>query len=162
MALYSPETRQYVLKQLVPPSNLSVMQISRDTGIPAPTLYAWKKKFQSQGFIVSAKPTTKTLWDARAKLAALIQTASMNEAERSAYCREKGLYPEQLDTWKETFEALDNTPSPADKKELGAERKKTHKLKKQLRRKDKALAETAALLVLSKKAQAIWGISEDD
>lgn len=82
MASYSLEIRQPVLKKLMPPSNLSVMQISRDTGIPAPTLYSWKNKFQSQGFVVPAKPTTTTLWDARAKLAALIQTDSMNEAER--------------------------------------------------------------------------------
>lgn len=52
---YSPETKQQVLKKLMPPSNLSVMQISRDTGIPAPTLYSCKNKFQSQGFVVSAK-----------------------------------------------------------------------------------------------------------
>ena len=98
-----------------------------------------------------AKLTTIIFWDARAKLAALIQTASMNEAERSAYCRENGLYPEQLDEWKEAFETVDNTPSLADKRELTAARKKTNRLEKELRRKDKALAETAALLVLSKK-----------
>lgn len=86
----------------------------------------------------------------------------MNEAERSAYCREHGLYPEQLDAWKSAFEAMDATGTPADKAQLAAERKKSRKLEKELLRKERALAEAAALLTLSKKAQAIWGSGEDD
>ena len=62
---------------------------------------------------------------------------------------------------KKAFEASGSS-SPADKRALAAERKKTRKLEKELLRKDRALAETAALLTLSKKAQAIWGISEED
>jgi len=52
--------------------------------------------------------------------------------------------------------------SAAEHRELQQERKKTRKLEKELRRKEKALAEAAALLVLQKKAQAIWGDGEDD
>ena len=85
----------------------------------------------------------------------------MNEAERSEYCRTNGLYVEQLDEWKDEFEASSSS-NPADKRALAAERKKPRKLEKELLRKDRALAETAALLTLSKKAQAIWGISEED
>lgn len=74
----------------------------------------------------------------------------MNEAERSKYCRQNELYVEQFGYWKEDFEAS-GASSPADKRALTAERKKTRKLEKELLRKDRALAETAALLTLSKK-----------
>src|SRR3546814_1423290 len=91
---------------------------------------------------------------------AVIQTAPMNEAERSAYCREHGLYPEQLEAWKQAFEAMDAGSTSADTAQLTAERKTSRKLAKELLRKERALAEAAALLTLSKKAQAIWGDGE--
>lgn len=161
MATYSPELKEQILKRMLTPSNQSVAQISRDTGIPKATLYAWKQQFQTQGFVMSTPSNRTPSWDGRAKLAALMHTTAMNDAERSVYCRENGLYPEQLDAWQQAFESLDAS-KPADKKALAAERKKNRQLEKELLRKDRALAETAALLTLSKKAQAIWGISEED
>ena len=146
----------------MPPHSQSVAHLSRESSISAPTLYAWKKQFQNRGYVVPGKPSSPQHWDARAKLAAVIQTATMNEAERSTYCREHGLYPEQLDAWKEAFEAMDSGASTADKAQLTAERKRNRTLQKELLRKERALAEAAALLTLSKKAQAIWGNDGDD
>lgn len=161
MASYSTDFKEQMVKKMMPPNSQSTAQIARDTGVPYATLYTWKKQYQSRGFVVPAKNTTVDKWDAKTKLAAIIQTSTMNEAERSEYCRQNGLYAEQLDAWKANFEGL-GASSPADKRALAAERKKTRKLEKELLRKDRALAETAALLTLSKKAQAIWGISEED
>lgn len=90
-----------------------------------------------------------------------METALMNEAERSVYCREKGLYAEQLDAWKAGFEGADACHTSASKAELALERKRSRALEKELLRKDRALAETAALLTLSKKAQAIWGDAQE-
>jgi len=162
MSTYSAQLKEQIVRKMMPPNNQSVAHLSRETGISAATLYNWKKQFQSRGFVVPAKLTNPDRWDARAKLAAVIQTAPMNEAERSAYCREYGVYPEQLDAWKQAFEAMDAGSAPADKAQLAAERKKSRKLEKELVRKERALAEAAALLTLSKKAQAIWGDGEDD
>ncbi|GLR62769.1 transposase [Marinospirillum insulare] len=161
MASYSTDFREQMIRKMMPPNSQSVAQIARDTGLPYATLYTWKKQYQSRGFVVPAKNTNATQWDAKTKLAAIIQTAAMNEAERSEYCRQNGLYVEQLNEWKEDFESS-GVSSPTDKRALAAERKKSRKLEKELLRKDRALAETAALLTLSKKAQAIWGISEED
>lgn len=80
----------------------------------------------------------------------------MNEVERSAWCREHGLYAEQLDVWKAAFEGMDEI-SAVTRSELAQARKDKRDLQKELQRKEKALAETAALLALSKKARAIWG-----
>ncbi|MCK9513899.1 MAG: transposase [Pigmentiphaga sp.] len=92
MPSYSSELKAQIVRKMLPPNRQSVTSLSLETGISAPTLYAWKKQFRNQGFVVPTKPTAPDDWDAKAKLAALIQTASMNEAERSAYCREQGLY----------------------------------------------------------------------
>lgn len=162
MPSYSSELKAQIVRKMLPPNRQSVASLSLETGISAPTLYAWKKQFRNQGFVVPTKPTAPDGWDAKAKLAALIQTASMNEAERSAYCREQGLYVEQLDAWKADFESLLGGESPASKAEVAAERKKVRRLEKELHRKEKALAEMAALLTLRKKAQAIWGTDEDN
>lgn len=85
----------------------------------------------------------------------------MNEAERSTYGRERGLCVEQLDAWKAAFEQAGGAGTVLSPATLAAERKKRRALEKELHRKDKALAEVAALLTLSKKAQAIWGTDED-
>lgn len=161
MTKYSAELREQMVRKLMPPSNLTVATVSRETGISAPTLYAWKKQFRDQGQLMPKKPGAADQWDGKAKLAAVIHTAVMNEAERSAYCREHGLYVEQLDAWRGAFEALDTT-APASRAELARERQKSRQLERELQRKEKALAEAAALLTLSKKARAIWGTDADD
>lgn len=160
MTRYSPEFKEQVVRKMMPPSNQSVASIHRETGISTPSLYAWKRHFQEKGCVVPAKTSQPDGWDNKAKLAAVIETALMNEAERSTYCRERGLYVEQLDAWKTAFEQA-NGPGTVVSPALLAERKKTRALEKELQRKEKALAEVAALLTLSKKAQAIWGTDED-
>lgn len=159
MTRYSNELKEQIMKKMMPPSSRSVADIARETGISTPTLYAWKQQFQKQGYIVPSKSSRPHGWDAKAKLAAVIKTAALNETERSAWGREHGVYPEQLEAWKRAFEAQDN---PASQAELASERKRRRRLEKELRRKERALAEAAALLTLSKKAEAIWGTREDD
>lgn len=162
MTRYSPEFKEQMVRRMMPPNNQSVASIHRETGVSAPSLYAWKHQFQKRGYVVSAKTSQPDGWDNKAKLASVIETALMNEAERSTYCRERGLYVEQLDAWKAAFEQAESAGAVVSPAMLAAERKKSRALAKELHRKEKALAEAAALLTLSKKAQAIWGIDEED
>ena len=98
----------------------------------------------------------------------VLETASMNELELSSYAREKGLFVEQIKQWREICENANDKPSKSAA-ELDRELRKCRAEKKQLERevlrKDKALAETAALgllpVTLSKKVRAIWG-EEDE
>jgi len=90
----------------------------------------------------------------------------MDEAARSAWCREHGVYPQQLQQWRDSAtqalaEPSEKRASPQQTKE---DRRRIKELERELRRKDKALAETAALLVLSKKVEAIFNKnrSEDE
>ena len=102
MASYSADFKEQMVRKMMPPNSQSVAQISRDTGVPYATLYTWKKQYQARGIVVPAKNTNADKWDAKTKLAAIIQTAAMNEAERSEYCRKNGLYVEQLNEWKKS------------------------------------------------------------
>lgn len=95
----------------------------------------------------------------------VLETANLSEIEFSEYCRERGIYPEQVKEWKEAcMNANDNSKVGQSKasKELQEERRAKEKLEKELARKEKALAEAAALLVLRKKANAIWGTDSED
>jgi transposase len=90
-------------------------------------------------------------WTAAARLQAVIITAAMDEATRSAWCREQGLYPAELEAWKRDAIAGLGEPRAASAVEARHDRRRVKELERELHRKDKALAETAALLVLSKK-----------
>jgi hypothetical protein len=89
----------------------------------------------------------------------------MNESERAEYCRKRGLYPEQLAAWRRACEQANDWAEQRNQEHAKADRdqrRKMRDLERELQRKEKALAETAALLTLSKKARAIWGDGEDE
>ncbi len=96
-------------------------------------------------------------WSAEEKLAAVLEAASLSEGELGAFLRSRGLHEAQLQQWRDQM-VIGLEPKPAKR----VETKRIRELEKELRRKDKALAETAALLVLKKKAQEIWGDEDDD
>jgi len=147
------------------PNAMSVAQVSRETGVSEQSLYNWRNRFRQQGKAVPADPKNPENWSGESKLAVVIETAGLNEQELAEYCRRKGLYVEQLARWREAAIAGAENERPlsaAKRREVQRDRKKIRKLEKELKRKEKALAETAALLVLQKKARAIWGDGEDD
>ena len=82
---------------------------------------------------------------------------NFNEVELGEYCRRKGLYPEQIAGWKNGFALGSSAPiNKAEREQLREQAATIKQLEKELNRKDKALAETAALLILQKKFQALW------
>lgn len=95
----------------------------------------------------------------------VVETATFSETELNEYCRTKGLYPQQIKDWKlACISGADHASQLVrdGNKQMQQERKRIQILEKELRRKDKALAETAALLVLSKKLDAFYGINNED
>ncbi len=104
-------------------------------------------------------------WSSRDKFLIVHETYAMNEVELARYCREKGLYVEQVKNWRNSCEEANHGQSLKVRElmhEVSQVKKNQKKLEQELRRKEKALAEAAALLVLRKKVQAIWGENEDD
>jgi transposase-like protein len=148
---------------MLPPNSRSIRELAQEEGISEPTLYNWRKEARAQGRLLPDAENEPEGWSSRDKFAAVLETAALTEAELGEYCRQRGLYPEQIGTWREACEQAndwDRTQNRRLKETQQSERKRREQLERELRRKEKALAETAALLVLRKKAEAIWGDGE--
>ncbi len=162
---YSEERKAAVIKRMMPPENTPVPVLVEETGISDVTLYHWRKQAREKGFVVPGDGRNPENWSPEDKFAVVLETASMNEAELAEYCRKKGLFAEQIAAWKENCRngnASAEQLSRSAKKDLQRARKENKRLQRELHRKEKALAETAALLALRKKMHAIWGEDEDE
>ena len=166
MKYYSPERKESVLKKLLPPYNLTVTEVSEQEGISTGALYNWRKQARINGKPVPGPSKISENWSGEAKFAVVVETATMSEAELSQYGREKGIYPEQVKAWKQ--DCIEGASSSLERrrqeqKQSRVDKKRVKQLEKELRRKEKALAEAAALLVLRKKLKAFYEEeSEDD
>ena len=168
MRRYSEAVKADVRRRMSPPQRQSVAQISAELGIHVVTLYNWRKAWRMQGEVVPASEKDPDGWSATYKFTVVLETAGLNATELSAYCRERGLYPEQVERWRQASQDANEKPvlTLKEQKELerlrAQDQKEIKRLKQELRRKEKALAEAAALLIASKKIQAFWGEDGDD
>ena len=164
MKTYSDELKASLIERMLAPQGASVSALSRETGIPKDTLYCWRVQARRQRGLLPLSPAgTAARWSSEEKFAMVLETATLNEAQVGEYCRKRGLYPEQLRDWRRVCEQANAGQGSARKRagtEAQADQRRIRELEQELNRKDKALAETAALLVLRKKAQAIWGEGE--
>jgi transposase len=140
--------------RLLPPESSAIDVVSREVGVSVATLERWRAEALANGSGGDGGGGSQR-WTAAARLQAVIATAAMDEATRSAWCREQGVYPAELDGWKQDAIAGLGEPRAASAAEAREDRRRVKELERQLHRKDKALAETAALLVLSKKLSAV-------
>ncbi|TKG27566.1 hypothetical protein FCV85_16875 [Vibrio sp. F13] len=165
MSRISVERKEAILKKLLPPYSMSVKEVSEEEGISTATLYNWRQQLRRSGAAVPNSNTSSEQWSAQTKLAIVAETYSMTESELSQYCREKGLFPEQIQSWRsecmQGFKSSKEQEAEA-KKQAKADKLEIKELKKDLRLKEKALAETAALLVLRKKLRAFYGEEPED
>jgi len=162
MRQYSEEFKTTIIARMLPPHNVGVPELAIETGIPKDTLYTWRIKNGKMSSTPSSKSTNAKGLTSEDKFDIVIETATMNEDELSAYCRRKGVYAEQINGWKRLcINANCPIPTKENQATIRSQAKENNQLKAELRRKDKALAETAALLVLKKKAREIWGDPED-
>ena len=157
---YTPEFKESVLKRLEPPTKETAASLGEELGIPRTTIYTWlRARNNSSG---NSNPTQK--WTSEDKFHVVLETSTFTEQELASYCRRKGLFVEDVKAWREQcIRANASNPKDPLKLEEGLkeEKQKTKSLERELQRKEKALAEAAALLVLRKKAQAIWGDPEE-
>ena len=162
---YPKEMKEAIVAKLLE-DDVTVMDVQRETGVGINTLYRWRDKaLNEKGLSATTKYKNADNWSSQDKFTVVLETANLSKIEFSEYCREKGIYPEQVKEWKEACMNANDTEKAVKTKvvkELREERKKTERLEKELARKDKALAETAALLVLRKKANAIWRTEEEE
>lgn len=162
MKNYPKELKESITARMLPPNNISVPELVRETGIPKDTLYTWRSNAR-KGDTPALSIAPKEL-SSEEKFNIVLETASLNEVELGEYCRRKGLFPHMIDAWQETCRRAHTLLAPkakADRTAIRAQKKEIKRLEVELRRKEKALAEAAALLILQKKARSLWEDPED-
>ncbi len=159
------ETKQQAVTWLLPPYSYSLRQIASELDLGISTVQKWRQDLVNEAHKFENNKIDSSDYSADQKFAAVLATAPMSEHEVASYCREHGLFVEQVKAWK-TVSISAHKPQQESQYKLDsarrADRKKIKVLEKELSRKDKALAETAALLVLREKYNALWDSSEED
>lgn len=153
---YSREFKEALVTQLLTRGDRTITSVCEAAGVSRRTATKWVQRCGT----VSAHPTQRghMTWTAEAKLKALIETAGLAEHELGLYLRREGLYAHQITAWRaEVLAHLATSPTP--KKDARDET--IRQLEREILRKDKALAEASALLILQKKVDLIWGSRDE-
>lgn len=159
---YDDEFKDWAVLQMMPPLNRSVADLAVALNLTPQSLRNWRQMARGKGLIVPGNGKTSDQWSSADKFNAVMETAPLSEVEISQYCRIKGVYPEQIQQWRE---ACQNANTLADLKpsaEKTAEQRRIKELERQLIQSDAGRAEAEALLELRKKANAIWGKDKED
>ena len=152
MTQYSEEFKMSIIAKMLPPNNVPVPHLVRETRIPKDTLYTWRSKHRKTLGDAAVQPPATGELRSEEKFAVVIESASLNEVELGEYCRRKGLYAQQISAWRNSCMQANTLVAPkVDRTELKAQAKHIKQLEAELKRKEKALAEAAALLMLKKK-----------
>ena len=169
---YTDAIKASVLSKALAPNAPGVIELAKEFNIPKATIYTWMinmKNKNNKKEYVKQRPKDQS---PASKLQAVMDTLGKTEQEQSAYCRAQGIYHNHIEAWKQQMLsslAVTSTSvniSKAKEKENKAASQRIQdemrQLKSNLTRKDKALAELTALLVLKKKADLLWGDNEGD
>lgn len=160
---YSQRTRLRMVQRMVGPNAVSAGYLAAETGIAQSTLSRWlraagtvssmtKEQRRSEG---GSKPPQE--WTAEERLRVVLEAFELSEEDRGVFLRERGLHEAQLDAWRDAALRALQPDGVRKRRKRSPRDKEVRQLRAELQRKDKALAETAALLVLQGKARALWG-----
>jgi len=162
---YTDGFKARMIERMTGPEGIPIYTLSKDVGVSPPTLYRWIEESSLAGMSKDSTRRKQRTWNAVEKLRVVKEAAQLTDEELGAFIRREGLHSTQLSEWVELANAgaLEKlTPSKRSRKKLTPEQKRIRELEKELLRKDKALAEVAALLTLKKRVQEIWGDAEGD
>ena len=151
MKRYSLERKDAAIQKMMPPINTPISTLAVEVGITEATLYNWRKQAKSRGSVVPGDGENAENGSSSDKFSVVLQTAALNEIELAQYCRTKGLHAEQIALWRQACMGANAAAAEQEKiftAQAMQDKKHIKRLETDLRRKEKALAETAALLVL--------------
>jgi len=176
---YSHGFKMNMIQRMTGTDPSTANALSNEVGVAQTTLSRWLREASvdasnpdMNGTTLFNLPTVNTTmitskrpqdWTPEEKLQAVLEASRLSGDELGAFLRTKGLHETHLEQWRhQMIGGLQNQRPAKRGKSKSPEAKRVRELEKELTRKDKALAETAALLVLKKKVQAIWGDEDDD
>jgi hypothetical protein len=148
-----------LVKKLLNRGNQTIGQFSHENNLARSTVSSWQAECANISEMKNKK--NKSKFSAEKILKIVSETYSLNEEELGIYLRKNGLHSNQLTAWRSSILTSMNQPkvnlSKKDERDL-----KIKNLEKNLRKKDAALAEVSALLILQKKANLLWPSPEED
>lgn len=155
---HSKEFKEAIVQKILSPGGPTIMQMSEKTGITHTSIRYWIKHYGSKAPMKKSND-----WTPEKKLLAIAHTMNMDEKELGTFLRTNGLHLSELEQWKQDFYNSQQSPGrPRIDREIVELRNKEKELSKDLRRKEKALAEMSARVILLKKSHAIFGDNEED
>ena len=155
---YSPELKDALLRRMLPPNNESITKISREEGISEQTLRNWRDKARKEGYAAPGTDAVPDDWSTQDKFLVVVETASMNETELAEYARKKGLYIEQIKTWKDACMNANGGIFPGLTANLRILRKNAENLKKNYSARKRLLQKQLSYLYCQKKQMRSGGI----
>jgi transposase len=169
ISTYSDGFKQRMVQRMTGANAISAMALSREVGVSQSSLSKWLREasrvptMKNDAAEQNGRQRRPKDWSAEEKMTALMTVAAMPDAELGEFLRKSGLHEAQIKEWRSTIlAALSGTQKSADRKKTSADAKRINELEKDIRRKDRALAEVTALLTLKKKLNALWGGEDDD
>jgi len=166
---HSAEFRAGVVRKMSS-SGVTVQALADELGLSPSLLFRWRRdagmpdRVQHNDDKPKHPPRRAQDWTSDEKLAVVLEAQALTEDELGGFLRQRGLHEATLREWRESVlrGARAELGGRGDKQVGAAEAKRIRELERELARKDKALAEAAALLVLQKKFQALMGAVDDD
>ncbi len=159
---YSTGFRNNVLKKVLPPENRSIAEVSKETGVSDQTIRNWLSKLKNDSLNPQDGEISPEQRSPAEKMSLIFESRSLSSEAKGEWLRKNGIHSEHLILWEQELRDQVNNKASKDKETIKKLKKKNKDLEKELERKEKALAEMAALMVLKKKAEAIWGDEEAD
>lgn len=164
--MHTEAFKEAMVQKLMMPGGPTAKQLAQEIGVGQSTLSGWKKsRAKVEGMGEQRTRRRPQDWTAEERLNAIVETSKMSEEELGSYLRREGLHWSELKQWRVDFIEVHRahlTKGGKRKRFISEEKRKIKELEREIRRKDKALAEATALLILKKKAELIWGLVEDD
>lgn len=156
-----------MIERMLHPDGPSAYALAAESNLPQSTLARWKREALTMSGMSrknKKKGGTKKRkqWTVEERLRLIHEASQLSEEELGAFLRREGLHAGQLEQWREAVHVAFGKQTPETRRRTQENSKRIRALERELERKDKALAESAALLWLKKKATEIWGDEDDD
>lgn len=161
---YTEGFKARMIERMAGPEGISATALSQEVGVSQSTLSRWLRLRPTRrvgGMENEPEGPKGKKRTAEQKLRLVLEASELSDEELGAFLRREGLHEAELKEWAAAAtEALSSKPKR--KAKASREAKRIRELEKDLRRKEKALAEVTALLALKKKLEAMWGDGDDD
>jgi len=161
---HSPAFKAKMIEKMLRPDGPSAYALATESNMPQSTLARWKRDALTIDDMGNKKSKNKKRkrWTVEERLRVLHEASQLSDDELGAFLRREGIHASQLEQWRESVHEAFGKQTPETQRRTQADSKRIRSLERELDRKDKALAESAALLWLKKKASEVWGDEDDD